>query len=31
MAEAMGAFAGLLGAAPEMHVLSVSQEKGGAG
>ena len=31
MAEAMGAFAGLLGAAPEMHVLCVSQEKGGAG
>ena len=28
MAEAMGSFAGLLGAPPEMHILSVAQAKG---
>jgi len=31
MAEAMGALAGLLGAPPEMHVLSVAQAAGAAG
>lgn len=31
MAEAMGAFGGLLGAPPEMHVLSIAQAKGDAG
>jgi quinol monooxygenase YgiN len=31
MAEAMGAFAGLLGGPAEMHVLSIAQAKGGAG
>ncbi len=29
MAEAMGAFGGLLGGAPEMHVLSIADRKGG--
>lgn len=29
MAEAMGAFAGLLGGPPEMHVLSIAARKGG--
>jgi quinol monooxygenase YgiN len=31
MAEAMGAFGGVLGAPPEMHVLSIAQAKGAAG
>jgi quinol monooxygenase YgiN len=31
MAEAMGAFGGLLGAPPEMHVLSIAQGKGATG
>ncbi len=31
MAEAMGAFGDLLGAPPEMHLLSVARSKGGAG
>lgn len=31
MAEAMGAFAGVLGAPPEMHMLSIAQGKGEAG
>lgn len=29
MAEAMTAFGGLLGGAPEMHILSIAQRKGG--
>jgi len=31
MAEAIGAFAGLLGGPADMHVLSIAQAKGGAG
>jgi quinol monooxygenase YgiN len=31
MADAMGSFAGLLGAPPEMHLLSIAQAKGAAG
>ena len=31
MVEAMGAFGGLLGARPEMHMLSIAQAKGAAG
>jgi hypothetical protein len=31
MAEAMGLFGGLLGAPPEMHVLSIAHAKGAAG